>query len=148
MAQTTLSGPLVLGDKQAGLANSPTTGFVPCVQFVTIARDATLVQNATIYLPKGSQITNIVPDVTVAYDSATSATLSVGTASAGTQYVSGVNAKTAGRAAPAYTAAQLTNMSAIGTNDVLVATVTSVGQPTVGTIVLAVHYVQKASSTD
>lgn len=147
MSQTNFSGPLVVGDKPAGYDNkSPNVGFVACAQTVTLNFDATLVQSATVYLPKGSQITSIVPDVTVAYNSATSATLTAGTAAAGTQYAGAVNAKTAGRAVPAYTAAQLLAMSNIGTNDTLVLTVTSVGQPTAGQVVATVHYLQKISN--
>ena len=81
-------------------------------------------------------------DVLTAYNSATSATLTVGTASAGTQYAGSVNAKTAGRAAPTFSAAQLLAMSNISTNTTLVVTVTSVGQPTAGSVFLSIEYVQ------
>ena len=99
-----------------------------------------LTQDITFVLPKNSQIISIIPDVLTAYDSATSATLSAGTASGGTQYVSGVNAKTAGRATPALSAAQLLAMANITTNTTLVVTITSVGQPTAGLVRVTLQY--------
>jgi hypothetical protein len=102
---------------------------------------ATLVQDISFTLPANSQIVRITADVLTAYDSATSATLSAGTASGGTQYVSGVNAKTAGRAAPTLSAAQLLAMANITTNTTVVATITSVGQPTAGSVRVTVEYV-------
>jgi hypothetical protein len=111
-------------------------------QTVLVTRDATLVQSATINLPVNSQIVNIICDVLTAYDSATSTTLTVGTAAAGTQYASGVNARTAGRTTPTFTAAQLAAMANIGATTTVVATATSVGQPTAGQVRVTVNYVQ------
>ena len=145
MAQTNFSGPLVSGDKPAGATGGPNTGFVVLSQTQTINFDATLVQNATFRLPRGSQILNIYKDVTVAYNSATSASLTVGTASAGTQYVGSVDVKTTGRKNPTLTAAQLLAASDIGNNLDVVATVTSVGQPTAGQVIVTILYVQKRS---
>lgn len=145
MAQTTWSGPLASGDKNAGVAGGPNIGLVQLVQTGTITFGATLVQNVTFNLPVGSQIVDIIVDALTGYDSATTATLSAGTASGGTQYVSGINVKTTGRKANGYSAAQLSAMSAIGTNATLVVTVTSVGQPTAGSVFVTVEYVQKLS---
>jgi len=142
MARTTWSGPLASGDKDAGVSGGSNIGLVVLSQTATISFDATLVQSTTFNLPVGSQILNIVPDVLTAYNSASSATLTVGTAAAGTQYAGSVNAKTAGRAAPTFSAAQLLAMSDIGTNTSVVATVTSVGQPTAGSVVVTLTYVQ------
>ena len=111
-------------------------------QTVLIDFDATLVQNGTVYLPYDSQIVDIIVDVLTQYNSATSATVSVGTASGGTQYASGVNAKTGIRVLPTFTAAQLAAMDDIGTNGTVVATVTSVGQPTAGQVRVTYCYVQ------
>ena len=142
MAQTTFSGPLASGDKAAGVSGGSNIGLAQLVQTATLNYDATLVQNATFYLPANSIIVGMNIDVLTAYNSATSATLTVGTASAGTQYAGSVNAKTAGRAAPTFSAAQLLAMSNISTNTTLVVTVTSVGQPTAGSVFLAIEYVQ------
>ena len=146
MAQTTWSGPLASGDINAGKTGGPNIGLAVLSQTVLIDFDATLVQNATVYLPYGSQILNIGVDVLTAYNSATSATLTVGTASAGTTYASGVNAKTAARTPPTFTAAQLTSMANIGNTGPVVATVTSVGQPTAGQVRVTYTYVQKTAN--
>ena len=143
MAQTNFSGPLASGDRAPGISN-PNIGLVVLSQTVTINFDATLVQNGTLYLPLGSRIVNIVADVLTVYDSATSATLTVGTSSAATTYASGVNAKTAARTTPTFTAAQLTSMGST-TLAPVVATVTSVGQPTAGSVRVTVQYVQTTS---
>jgi hypothetical protein len=109
----------------------------------TITQNSTNAVSLTMNLPLNSQILSFNIDVTTAFDSATSATLTIGTAAAGTQYVSGVNAKTAGRAAPTLTTAQLTNMANIGSNSAVVATVTPSGATTAGTVLVTVLYVQK-----
>lgn len=138
---STFTGPLRSGTiKDAPGAN---IGYAVLSQSFLINRDATLVQSNSCVLPANSQIVDILADVLTAYDSATSATLTVGTAAAGTQYASGVNAKTSGRTRPTFTNTQLDNMDDIGaTNLNVVATVTSVGQPTVGQVRVTVLYVQ------
>lgn len=123
-------------------------GFAVMAQSQTITQNSTNAVSATFGLPQGSQIVSITPDVLVAFDSATSATLTAGTAAAGTQFVSAVNAKTAGRAAPTYSAAQLLAMSNIGTNPAVVVTVTPVGATTVGTILVTVLYIQQPQAGD
>ena len=146
MSQTTFSGPLASGDINAGKTGGPNIGLAVLSQTVLINFDATLVQNGTVYLPYDSQIVDIVVDVLTAYNSATTATLTVGTASAGTTYASGVNAKTAGRVRPTFTAAQLAAMDDIDTNGTVVATVTSVGQPTAGQVRVTYLYVQTTAN--
>lgn len=146
MSQTNWSGPLASGDKPAGIVGGPNIGLAVLRQAAVINVDATLVQNATFYLPANSQIIDIVVDGLTGYDSATSATFSAGTSSGDTSYVNGVNVKTTGRKSNGYSAAQLLAMSNIGTNTTLVATVTSVGQPTTGKLNVTVEYVQTSSS--
>lgn len=142
MSQTTWSGPLASGDRNAGEAGGPNIGIVVLSQTAVINFDATLVQNATFSIPADSQITDFNIDVLTAYDSATSALLSAGTASGGTQYLSAINVKLAGRRPNAYSAAQLAAMDDVGTNRTVVATVTSVGQPTEGQVRVTLLYVQ------
>lgn len=138
---TYMTGPLETG---TGLDNTGAdTGYVVLTQTALIDFDATLVQNATFALPVGAQILDFNVDVLTAYDSATSATLSAGTASGGTQYLSAISAKTAGRRPNAYSGAQLAAMDDIGTSTNVVATVTSVGQPTAGQVRVSVVYAQK-----
>lgn len=138
---TYLTGPLRTG---TGLDNTAAGGGeVALSQTALITFDATLVQNATFTLPAGAQIVDFYVDVLTAYNSATSATLSAGTSSGGTQYLSSVSVKTAGRQSNGFSAAQLAAMDDIGTSTTLVATVTSVGQPTAGQLRFTVLYVQK-----
>jgi len=142
MSQTTWTGPLASGDKNAGVSGGPNIGLAVLSQTVLINFDATLVQNGTVYLPNDSQITDILVDVLTLYNSATSATLSVGTSSGATTYASGVNVKTGVRVLPTFTAAQLAAMDDIDTNGTVVATVTSVGVPTAGQVRVTYRYVQ------
>lgn len=142
MSQTTFSGPLATGDRNAGESGGPNLGFVTLSQTVLINFDATLVQNATFNIPASSQIVDFYADVLTVYDSATSALLSAGTASGGTQYLSAVSVKTAARRPNAFSAAQLAAMDDVGTNRSVVATVTSVGQPTTGQVRVTMLYVQ------
>lgn len=142
MAQTTWSGPLASGDRNAGESGGPNIGLVTLAQTALINFDATLVQNATFNIPASSQIVDFYVDVLTQYDSATSATLSAGTTSGGTQYLSAINVKTAARRPNAFSAAQLAAMDDVGTNRTVVATVTSVGQPTAGQVRVTMLYVQ------
>jgi len=118
-------------------------GFVVLTQTATIAQNSTNAVSATFTIPAGAQIIDIVPDVLTAFDSVTSATLTVGTAAAGTQYITSVNAKTGGRAAPTFTAAQCLAMADVTTNTSVVATVTPVGATTAGLVRMTLVYAQK-----
>jgi hypothetical protein len=139
MAQCTFSGPLRVGDTGEGsTANVGTPNLVQSTTLTQNGADANV--SGTLYLPASSKIIDIIVDNLTVFDSATSATVSVGTAAAGTQYASGVNAKTAGRIRPTFTSAQLTTMNGIGANTTLVATVTVVGATTAGITKVTVVY--------
>ena len=152
MSRSTFSGPIKSGTNR--YAPYKNTGTTVLSQTLPLAFDTTLVQNATFYIPAGSQILNAWVDVTTGYNSATSATLSIGKTSGGTEYASGVNVKTTGRTTPTFTTTQLTNMlntpvdvssSATGNNgacSAVIATVTSVGQPTGGATQVTIQYIQ------
>jgi hypothetical protein len=116
-------------------------GNVALSQTALINFDADLTQEATFKVPAGAQLVDVIVDVLTAYDSATSATLTVGSASAGTQYAGSVNAKTTGRVRPTFSAAQLAAMDDVGANTTVYATVTSVGQPTAGQARVTLVYV-------
>lgn len=145
MARTSFTGPLASGTKEAGVSGGPNVGLAVLSQTVLVTFDTTLVQSQTFNLPEGSQLVDVFIDVLTAYNSATSATLTLGSAAGGSQYVGSVNAKTAGRAAPTLSAAQLAAMADIGNNTSVVATVTSVGQPTAGQARVTLFYVQKGA---
>lgn len=142
MGQSTWSGPLRAGTiKENATAN---LGNVVLSQTATYTQNSTTAVSTTFYLPPNSQITAFFIDSLVAYNSVTSATLTIGTAAAGTQYVSGVDMKAAaGRLSPTLTAAQLTNMANIGTNTSVVATITVVGATSAGNGRITIEYVQK-----
>lgn len=128
-----VSDKIVSGDGAAA-------GDVILVQSVTLNANSTNVVDGTITLPPNSEITGFNFRNLTAWDSATSATLSVGITQAGTDYASGLSAKTGGRVADAATAAQETARSNVGSNTVVHATVTPVGATTVGKTLVNVHY--------
>lgn len=152
MSRTTFSGPIKSGTNRYNPYQN--VGTTVLTQEVPFTYDATLTQNVTFYIPAGSRIVNIFVDVITAYNSATSATLTVGKTSGGTEYASGVNAKTTGRTTPTFTTTQLTNFQSTpidissqtasnnGASSAIVVTVTSVGQPTAGTGFVTISYVQ------
>ena len=143
MAQTNFSGPLASGDRPAGFPGGSNVGLVVLSQRRTINVDATLVQNATIRLPRNSQIVDFKIDCRTAFNAGTSATLSAGTTSGGTQYLSGINMATVGRKALGLTATQMDSLQSTGDNRDVVFTITSVGtQPTTGIAYIEVQYVQ------
>jgi hypothetical protein len=151
MSRVTFSGPVKSGTIRYNTYKN--TGITTLRQVQTVASNATLTSTVTSYVPSGSLILNITVDVVTAFDSATSATLSIGKTAGGTEYASGVNAKTTGRTIPTFTTTQLANMqatsldvSSITTGEApcsaVVTTVTSVGQPTVGTVYVTILYSQ------
>ena len=152
MTATHFSGPVVSGNLQSGQTGGPNVGFVRLAQTFNIAFDATLVQSFTANVPPGARLVSYDIDVLTAFNSATSATLSAGLTAGGTEYMSGVNVKTAtGRITPTLTAAQLAAMSGqtvLGVAAPIVApgavvfTVTSVGQPTAGLATVTLNYLQ------
>ena len=150
MASTHFSGPVISGDLQQGETNGPNQGFVRLSQVTDLTQNSTTAVSSTLYIPAGSIIESVVVDVLTAFDSATSATLSVGLTAGGTQYVSGVDVKTAtGRIAAVYTAAQLAAMSgqtvlgvAAPTTAPVVVTITPVGATSAGYVHVTINYIQ------
>jgi hypothetical protein len=150
MTATHFSGPVLSGDLQRGETNGPNEGFMVLTQNTSIAQNSTTAVSSTIYIPAGSQIIDFNIDVLTAFNSATSATLSIGTAAAGTQYVGSVNAKTAGRASITFTAAQLAAMNGVSvlgaaaaTSAPVVVTVTPVGATSAGYVEVTIIYAQQ-----
>ena len=114
MGATHFSGPVVSGTLQQGETNGPNQGFAVLTQSTSITQNSTTAVSSTLYIPAGSEIIDFNVDVLTAFNSATSATLSIGLTAGGTEYVSGVNVKAAtGRMAPTYTAAQLAAMNGV-----------------------------------
>jgi hypothetical protein len=103
------------------------------VRSVTLTQNSTTAVTETIDIPAGAEIIGFQWDNRVAWDSATTAVGTIGSAAAGTQYVTSCNAKTAGAvAADAGTAAQ-SLLKAPSTSDRKVyVSITPTGATTVG----------------
>ena len=152
MGTTTFSGPVRSGTLKTGETNGPNLGLAVLEQETSITQNSTTAVSSTLYIPVGSKIINILVDVLTAFNSGTSAVLSVGTAAAGTQYASGVDVKTAtGRITPTFTAAQLaamSNVSVLGvaapTTAPVVVTVTPTGATSAGYVRVTLVYAQLA----
>ena len=151
MGATHFSGPVIAGDLQQGETNGPNQGNVILSQSTSITQNSTTAVSSTLYIPAGSRIIGFNVDVLTAFNSATSATLSVGLTAGGTDYVSGVNVKAAtGRIAATYTAAQLAAMNGVTTTGTaapttapVVVTVTPSGATSAGYVVVTMLYVQQ-----
>jgi hypothetical protein len=98
------------------------------------------VQEVVFNIPANSSIQNFWIDTLTAFDSTTNS-LTIGTATAGTQYQTGVDVKTTGRETQTFTAAQLLAMSTVGTNLSVFVTITGTGaNPTVGKVFVTMAY--------
>jgi hypothetical protein len=99
--------------------------------------------DATIVIPVGSQILNILVDTLVAWNSVTSAGLTIGTAVGGTQILGSADVKTDGRETTAPTAAQLAVWDDVGTTNTLHIRVAQVGNTSAGQARVTVNYAPK-----
>lgn len=125
-------------------------GFVVMTQTTTVTTAAAgTATSATLTLPASSQIIDFYVDMVqneaVGGGTATAIAMTIGTAAAGTQYVSSTDIFAGGRAALTFTAAQLTAMSDIGTNQSVVITLDPDGtiSTTQAIVRLTVVYAQK-----
>ena len=148
MSQTYFGSTLRAGS--GTLTDTVDGGFVVMSQTTTVTTAAAgTATSATLTLPASSQIIDLVADMTVnevvGAGTATTIPMTIGTAAAGTQYVSSTDVFAGGRIALAFTAAQLTAMSDIGSNTSVVVTLDPNGTivTTQGVIRLTVVYAQK-----
>jgi hypothetical protein len=148
MAQTYFGSTLRAGS--GTLTDTVDGGFVVMSQTTTVTTAAAgTATSATITLPASSQIIDFVADMVVneavGGGTATTIPMTIGTAAAGTQYVSSTDVFAGGRIALTFTAAQLLAMSDIGTNTSVVVTLDPNGTivTTQGVIRLTVVYAQK-----
>lgn len=142
---TAFDGPLISGNKRfADAAGPANAGYAILSQSAVLNQNGTNNVTQTFVLPPRSQILGFDLDTTTAWNSGTSASLTVGTAAGGAQYVTGVDVKanTSPRAAQTFTTAQLAAMANIGTNTSVVATVTVSGATSAGSSRVTVRYVQ------
>lgn len=151
MSRSTFSGPVLSGTVKYNQYRN--VGNSLLIQSATMAANSTNNVDQIFYIPALSQMTTVVVDVLTAFDSATSATLTVGTAAGGTQYVTSVDAKVAGRASITFTAAQLLAMSSLALDTtattaagqptaVVAVRIAPVGATTTGLVRVTVHYAQ------
>lgn len=148
MAQTYIGSTLRTGSDT--LSDTTDGGFVVVSQTTSVTTVAAgTAVSATITIPASSQIIDLIIDCTtlpvVGGGTATTVPITIGTAAAGTQYLSATDCISGGRAALTFTAAQLTAMSSVGSNTSVVITVDPNGtvSTTQGVYRLTVVYAQK-----
>lgn len=148
MAQTYIGSTLRTGS--GTLTDTTDGGFVVVSQTTTVTTvSAGTAVSSTITIPASSQIINFFIDCVtlpvVGGGTATTVPITIGTAAAGTQYLSATDCISGGRAALSFTAAQLTAMSDVSTNQSVVVTVDPNGtiSTTQGVYRLTVVYAQK-----
>jgi len=144
MSETAFSGPLATFTSEVSGATGSYSdkGWTVMSQRLTLTQDSTTAVDATFHVPANSTLLDIIADTTVAWDSATSAVLTVGQTSAGTEYASEVDVTSAGRVRPTFTATQLGDMDDVGSDVAVVATITPTGATTAGTTIVTLLYIQ------
>ena len=148
MAQTYFGSTLRSGS--GTLTDTTDGGFVVLTQTTTATTvSAGTAVTSTITIPADSQIINFFVDCTttpvVGGGTATAVNATIGTAAAGTQYLSATDVIAGGRAALTFTAAQLTAMEDVNNNTTIAFTVDPNGtvSTTQGVYRLTVVYAQK-----
>ena len=119
MAQTYIGSTLRCGS--GTLTDSTDGGYTVLSQTTTVTTAAAgTATSASVTIPASSQIINFfvdtVQDEVVGAGTATTIPVTIGTAAAGTQYLSATDAFAGGRVTLAFTAAQLAAMADVGTN--------------------------------
>lgn len=135
-------GAIKSGDGPSELSSGVGVGTALFSQTVLVNRDTagTINVDATITLPVGAQIHNINVDTLTAWDSVTSAGLTIGNTAGGTDYLTSVDVKSVGRETQSLSAAQLAAYANVGTNNVLRIRVAQVGGTTAGQARVTVQY--------
>jgi hypothetical protein len=148
MAQTYFGSTVRAGS--TSLSDATDGGFMVLMQTSTVTTVAAgTAVSVTEVLPANSQIINFfidqVVDEVVGGGTATAINATIGTAAAGTQYLSSTNVIAGGRAALTFTAAQLSAMADIGSNTSIVLTIAPNGtiSTTQGVYRFTVVYAQK-----
>lgn len=144
---TAFDGPIISGPRRnADSAGPANTGLAVLTQVLTLTQaGADTNVSGTFTIPPHCSILGFQVDRRVAFDSATSAGLTIGTAALGTQYASSIDAKAAAgrtQAPVSPTKAQMEAAEDTGTNTSVVCTVAVVGATSTGTITITMSYVQ------
>ena len=147
MASNYLGGALMMGPNSLPGTDA---GYVVLSQTTTVTTNADgSASSSTITLPASSQILNFFLDTLTAKvvggGTATTIPVTIGTAAAGTQYLSATDAFAGGRTSLSFTTAQCNAMSNIGTNTSVVVTADPNGtiSTTQQVMQLTVVYAQK-----
>jgi hypothetical protein len=148
MAQTYFGSTVRAGS--GTLTDTVDGGFMVLMQTATVTTvSAGTAVTSTATIPADSQIINLIIDCTttpvVGGGTATVVNATIGTAAAGTQYLSATDVITGGRAALTFTAAQLSAMGDVNNNTTVAFTVDPDGtiSTTQGVYRLTVVYAQK-----
>lgn len=141
MGQSTLSGPVRIGTEREGATAN--LGHAVISQTTLMDQNSTNNVDFTFYVPANAQLADFLVDTLTAFNSVTSATLTIGTTAGGTTYASGVDVKVAGRVRPTFTAAQLAAMDDVGTTTTVVVRIAPVGATSAGQVRVTAIYVQK-----
>lgn len=147
LSHTYFGSTLVAG---SALTEETNGGYVVLSQTISLTTVAAgTAVSGSIAIPSGAQIISFEVDTLTAPvaggGTATTAPITIGTAAAGTQYLSATDCIAAGRTALTFTAAQLTAMSNVGTNTSVYATVDPNGtiSTTQGVFQVTVVYAMK-----
>src|SRR5574343_137781 len=139
---TYFQGAVKSGDGFSELPSGVGVGTANFSQTALINYSATGTVNvdATFTLPRGAQILNFFVDTLTAWDSATSAGLTIGSTAGGTEYFTSVDVKTNGRETASNSAAQLAAFDDIGTNTTVYVGVAQAGATTAGQARVTIQY--------
>lgn len=139
---TSFSGPVIVGSRSgASFAFAGSNqGIAELTQVVQLTQNSTSAVSVTAYVPKHTQLVDFIVDTTIAWNSGTSAVLSIGTTAADTTYVSGLSVATGTRARPAYNTTQLNAMLDVGSVETVTFTVTPTGATSAGTTFVTMQY--------
>lgn len=119
----TFSGPLRVKSKNEG---STDTNVATVAE--TRVLDFTFEDTAlTATLPKNSELLDITVDVTTAFTNVTTALVNIGNSTNATLYMASVNAEAAGRTLASGTAANLDNLTNVGTDGTIAVTLAGTG---------------------
>ncbi len=148
---TRFAGPLIAGPLvgDSGYSNVESGGYVVLGHTAIVVQNGATNVSVTMVIPKHSRNIEFAIQQLVAWNSATSASLTVGIAALGTQYVSAIDVKAAavGRVTlPAATLAQLQKMSDNGVDTSVVVTVAVVGATSAGQTRVNMSYQQTNQS--
>lgn len=100
--------------------------------------------DATISIPVGAQIHSINVDTLTAWDSVTSASLTIGTSAGGAEFYDATDVKSAGREATTISAADLALWDDVGSTNTLYIRVAQSGNTTAGQARVTVLYSPKS----